>query len=348
MLKGGGLHLLVDIANVDAQFLESEERLALAMVNLIKLTEHVELLSHHCRKLAPTGVSCVGMLSTGTTVTLHTWPAEGALSMNIYLTANTLPSLESVRSLFGIASAKDGEQAPEPHITWAQKYRGYTNGYTGADLPWQLGTLDDKLEPVAKVETPIQIIDIIDLTTRRFGGDEAVSGAQQDRVVYLDGMLESRRFGNLAHHETLVHPALFAHDDPHRVVIVGGGKGATLREVLKHKTVEEVFMVEIDELMVKASRQYLPDWSDCTILKGSASSCFDDPRANLYFDDVTAWFSDRLGGDRPVAKEDQVDVIILDSVYVGPRHWEFSQYLTGQAIFTHIFWLSTASYIPGT
>ena len=310
---GGGLHLLVDIAKVDTEFLNSEERLAHAMVELIKQTDNVEMLSHHCRKLAPNGVSCVGLLNSGTTVTLHTWPAEGALSMSIYLIKNNLPSLESVRSLFGIPSVKDGEHAPEPHIIWAQKYRGYSGG-TGVDLPWQLGTMDVNVEPVAKVETPIQTIDIIDLTTRRFGGDDAASTVQHERVVYLDGTLESRRFGNSAHHEALVHPALFAHDDPHRVVIVGGGEGATLREVLKHKSVEEVNVVEIDEFMVKASRQYLPDWSDC-----SNASCFDDPRVKLYFEDATSWFSNRLGGDGPVTKENQVDVIILDSVYVRPR-----------------------------
>ena len=315
-----GLHLLVDITNVDAEFLNSEKRLARAMVELIERTDDVEIMAHHCQGLKPTGCSCVGLLSSGTTAMVDTWPAEGVLSLSIYLTTDTLPTLETVRSLFGIPSAKHGGHAPEPRIVWAQKRRGFTERSSGADLPFQLGTMDVEFERVAKVETPIQTIDIVDLTTGRFGADYAASGKQQDRAVYLDGVLESRHFGDSAHHEALVHPALFAHNNPHRVVIVGGGEGATLREVLKHKTVEEVIIVEIDELMVKTSRQYLTEWSDCSILEGSTVSCFDDPRVKLVFEDANVWFVDRFGGDSKLASKDHVDVIILDTVYVRHCH----------------------------
>ena len=49
--------------------------------------------------------------------------------------------------------------------------------------------------------------------------------------------------------------------------------GSTLREVLKHKTLEQVVMVEIDEGMVEASRRYLPEWNDCSMLEGRAEVC---------------------------------------------------------------------------
>lgn len=312
-----GLHLLVDIEHVDSEFLNSEEHLARAMVELIARTEGVTMLSYHCHGLAPTGVSCVGILNPGTAVTFHTWPMEGVITMDIYVTSDTLPTLESVRSLFGVPSTKDGEQADDPRMVWAKKHRGFVTTKGGmqrdVDLPWKLGTMNDKFEHVAEVETPFQPIVIADLKENRFGGESA-SKEQKDRVVYLDGVMQSRRFGEAAYHETLVHPALFSHDHPRRVVIVGGGEGATLREVLKHETVEEVIMVEIDELMVETSRQYLPEWSDCSDLEGSAHSCFDDPRATVYFEDAIQWFIDRFGGEKPIAKADQLDVIIMDAL----------------------------------
>jgi len=317
--EGGpnGLHLLVDIEHVDSEFLNSEERLARAMMELIEHTEDVTMLSYHCHGLAPTGVSCVGILNPGTAVTFHTWPMEGVITMDVYVTGNNLPTLEAVRSLFGVPSAKDREQAAEPHMVWAKKQRGFVNPKgdmeRDADLPWKLGTMSDKFEHVATVETPFQSIVIADLKEKRFGGARA-SKEQKDRAVYLDGVLQSRRFGDAAYHEALVHPALFTHDRPRRVVIVGGGEGATLREVLKHKTVEKVIMLEIDELMVETSRKYLPEWSDCSDLEGSADSCFDDPRATVYFEDAIQWFVDRFGGEQPIAEEDQLDVIIMDAL----------------------------------
>ncbi|EEC45064.1 predicted protein, partial [Phaeodactylum tricornutum CCAP 1055/1] len=66
----------------------------------------------------------------------------------------------------------------------------------------------------------------------------------------LDNVVQSRRFGDAAYHEALVHPSLFLHPNPKRVAILGGGEGATLREILKHDTIEEVVMVEIDSGIV--------------------------------------------------------------------------------------------------
>ena len=87
-----------------------------------------------------------------------------------------------------------------------------------------------------------------------------------DRIVFLDGVLQSRKSGDASYHESLVHPAMFAHKNPRRVAIVGGGEGATLREVLKHNTVEKVIMIDIDKQMVELSKKTLPFWSDCNQL----------------------------------------------------------------------------------
>jgi spermidine synthase len=116
---------------------------------------------------------------------------------------------------------------------------------------------------------------------------------------------------------------MFAHRNPKRVAIVGGGEGATLREVLKHNTVEKVVMIDIDEKMVQLSRQYLPFWSDCSMLANSAESCFNDPRVETYYVDAFQWFIERFSGDNDVdgdeemesmqkSKEDRFDVIIMD------------------------------------
>jgi spermidine synthase len=119
---------------------------------------------------------------------------------------------------------------------------------------------------------------------------------------------------NLAYHESLVHPALFAHDNPRRVAIVGGGEGATLREVLKHNTVEKVIMIDIDEQMVELSKTTLPFWSDCSKIMHSADSCFDDPRVETYYLDAFKWFIDRFSSKDSKINEEPFDVIIMDAL----------------------------------
>ena len=61
-----------------------------------------------------------------------------------------------------------------------------------------------------------------------------------------------------------MQPALWTHPNPKRVAIVGGGEGATLREVLKHESVQEAVMLEIDGVMMNASREALSEWNDCS------------------------------------------------------------------------------------
>jgi spermidine synthase len=137
---------------------------------------------------------------------------------------------------------------------------------------------------------------------------------EPDRIVFLDGVLQSRRSGDAPYHEALVHPSMFAHQNPKRVAIIGGGEGATLREVLKHKTVEKVIMIEIDEKMVTLSREFLPFWSDCSMLAGSPASCFDDPRVEVYYEDAFKWFIDGYSGDGTDNKAEPFDVIIMDAL----------------------------------
>ena len=73
-------------------------------------------------------------------------------------------------------------------------------------------------------ETPIQSMDILEL-------------GSYGRALVLDGRIQSTIRDEFIYHEMLVHPAMLAHPEPRRVFIVGGGEGATLREVLRHRSV---------------------------------------------------------------------------------------------------------------
>jgi|YNPNPStandDraft_1061719.scaffolds.fasta_scaffold00168_28 spermidine synthase len=115
------------------------------------------------------------------------------------------------------------------------------------------------------------------------------------RTLILDGRLQSAEIDEFVYHEALVHPAMVAHPDPQRVLVMGGGEGATLREVLRHPQVKRAVMVDIDAELVKVCRQWLP-----TFHRGS----FDDPRAELVFADGRAWLAEQPDG--------AFDIIILD------------------------------------
>ncbi|HHF52855.1 MAG TPA: polyamine aminopropyltransferase [candidate division WOR-3 bacterium] len=108
-----------------------------------------------------------------------------------------------------------------------------------------------------------QNIDILDLEA--FG-----------KTLFLDGKIQSAEIDEYIYHEALVHPAMLLHPEPKKVLILGGGEGATLREILKHP-VEEVYMVDIDGELVEACRKYMPEWPN---------GAFEDKRTRLIIDDA--------------------------------------------------------------
>jgi spermidine synthase len=140
-----------------------------------------------------------------------------------------------------------------------------------------------------------------------------------DKVLFLDGILQSTLFGDAPYHESIVHPAMITHTNPKRVAIIGGGEGATLREVLKYKSVEEVVVFEIDEELINLCAMYMPEWSDCSDIEGSnVTSCFDDSRVSMVFGDAITWFINSFDDDlENELEEKKFDVIIMDSLDTG-------------------------------
>lgn len=102
-------------------------------------------------------------------------------------------------------------------------------------------------------------------------------------MLILDGDTQSSQRDERIYHESLVHPALAAVAERSEILILGGGEGATLREVLRRSDVRRCTMVDIDGLVVELAKQHLPEWSD---------GAFDDPRARVIIGDALAFLRD--------------------------------------------------------
>ncbi|WP_053140189.1 polyamine aminopropyltransferase [Erwinia billingiae] len=131
------------------------------------------------------------------------------------------------------------------------------------------------------------------------------------RVMALDGVVQTTERDEFIYHEMMTHVPLLAHGAAKRVLIIGGGDGAMLREVSRHKNIEQITMVEIDAGVVTFCQQYLPNHS---------AGAYDDPRFTLVIDD----------GVNFVAQcSEKFDVIISDCTDpIGP----------GESLFTSEFY----------
>jgi spermidine synthase len=114
------------------------------------------------------------------------------------------------------------------------------------------------------------------------------------RVLTLDDLIQTSERVEFCYHELLVHPALGSCETPERVLIIGGGDGGTLHHVLQHGP-REAIMCEIDEAVVRVSREFLPSLAD---------GAFEDPRARVHIGDGAAFVQEF---------EDAFDAIVIDS-----------------------------------
>ncbi|AJI95240.1 spermidine synthase [Yersinia ruckeri] len=131
------------------------------------------------------------------------------------------------------------------------------------------------------------------------------------RVMALDGVVQTTERDEFIYHEMMTHVPLLAHGQAKKVLIIGGGDGAMLREVARHSCVEQITMVEIDAGVVEFCRQYLPHHN---------AGAYDDPRFKLVIDDGVNFVSQT---------DEKFDVIISDCTDpIGP----------GESLFTSAFY----------
>ncbi|UXZ54143.1 polyamine aminopropyltransferase [Halomonas sp. 7T] len=148
-------------------------------------------------------------------------------------------------------------------------------------------------EKLLDVQSPYQHLEVY--ATETYGN-----------LMVLDGCVMLTDRDNFLYHEMIAHPALFTHQDPKRVVIIGGGDCGTLKEVLRHPGVEKVTQIDIDEEVTKASERFFPSLVEAN----------GDPRAELLFADGVKWVDD--------AADESIDVLIIDSTDpVGPAEGLF-------------------------
>jgi spermidine synthase len=114
------------------------------------------------------------------------------------------------------------------------------------------------------------------------------------RMLILDGIVQLTERDEFFYHEMITHVAMHAHPDPKTVVVVGGGDGGTVREVLKHKSVEKCYFIEIDPEVIRVSKEYFP----------TVSSAVDDPRVEIKNMDGAEFIKSRKG---------DIDIILVDS-----------------------------------
>ena len=155
--------------------------------------------------------------------------------------------------------------------------------------------------PYAGVQQRYRVLERLHSETTQWQSLEILDLEGPGRSLILGGTLQTSLNEDFTYHEPLVHIPVFAHANPHRVLIIGGGDGGALRHVLMHPNVDRALEVEIDQAVVQACLRYLPEIS---------SGAYSDKRAELKIEDGVKFLAET---------SERFDVILVDSTDpVGP------------------------------
>ena len=149
-------------------------------------------------------------------------------------------------------------------------------------------------EPYSPVEYTYEVEKVLFKTKSNFQEIVVIENPYFGKMLFLDGILQITERDEFFYHEMLTHIVMHSHPNPTRIVIIGGGDGGVVREVLKHKTVEKIYFVEIDEEVINVSKKFFPD----------VSYSIDDTKVEIKIMD---------GADFIKKCPSKIDIIIVDS-----------------------------------
>jgi spermidine synthase len=153
----------------------------------------------------------------------------------------------------------------------------------------------------------LQVKEILHVEKSKFQDVLVFESEHHGNVLVLDGVIQCTERDEFAYQEMIAHLPLNAHRNPEHVLVIGGGDGGVLREVVKHDCVKSVTLVEIDEVVIKVSKKYLP----------AMAAGFQHPKVNVVVGDGFEYLKNHQG---------QYDVIITDSSDpVGPAEALFTE-----------------------
>ncbi len=113
-------------------------------------------------------------------------------------------------------------------------------------------------DPYAPIQYTYEVSNVLYHKRSKFQDIMVFENPFFGKILVLDGVVQITEKDELFYHEMLTHVVMSSHPEPKKVIVIGGGDGGTVREVLKYKSVEKVYFIEIDEDVINVSRKFFP------------------------------------------------------------------------------------------
>ena len=301
-----GSHYICEFNNCSPELLNSQEHLE-KVLKAAAEKAGATVLGSHFHRFEPIGITGLLCLSESH-LSIHTWPEHGYAAVDMYTCG------EHAHPRKAMAFLQEQLQAKSISIIAVDRGVAFGNGQYKSKI-----VENDIAIPAVPTAAPMSrkkpegtttewidefwnnaeghlfaVEKVIFSQKSEYQDIKIIENPGYGKVLIIDSNTQSSQLDEHIYHESLVHPTLLIHPNPKNILILGGGEGACLREVLKHRSVEKVTMIDIDRVLVEACKTHLPQWSQGAFL---------DPRVNVVFADGQDWIEHT---------KQHFDVIMLD------------------------------------
>ena len=252
-----GLHLIGDLSGCrcDPKILLDGERFREKCLQMVR-DAGLTIMDSTFRQFEGSGFTGTVVLAESH-LAIHTWPERSGLTLDIYVCNFSGDNSAKARALFRalVDHFQPTEAATHEIDRGEHRLMEPLNASTGFYIKAtrQIGEWQTKFQKLSIYDTP------------HFG-----------KLFRLDGFNMTSEKDEFVYHENLIHPAATAHAGPKNVLIIGGGDGGSSEEVLKHPSVEQVTMVEIDEEVIRVAKEHF----------GAVhNGVFDNPKLRVLIED---------------------------------------------------------------
>lgn len=306
-----GNHILVEFMGCDPRVMNDVSSIERDMVAAAK-EAHATVINSTFHHFSPYGVSGVVVIQESH-LAIHTWPEYGYAAVDLFTCGemDAWISFDYLKEKFGakqysaLEMKRGAIQLLERNnfdlTTMRERAGEWRNPEMYTRNIWFTDKDDDQAlslrytgEVFYDQESPFQRVRVLE--SYKYG-----------KMLAIDDMVMTTINDEFHYHEMISHPAIFTHGNVKNVLVIGGGDGGSVREVLKHEGVEKVTMVEIDGNVIEACKIHLPE----------IAASFDDPKLDLKVEDGIAFVRN--------TPDETYDLVIVDgSDPVGPAEGLFS------------------------
>ncbi len=295
-----GRHIIAELYNCDLEKINDVSFVEKGMLEAAEIAGATVINStfHH---FSPFGVSGVIVIQESH-FSIHCWPEFGFASVDIYTCGDTVDPWKAYEYLKSKFCASHGSTMElnrgQKNLLTTRNVHSTESEKKPSRKPKEIKStrniwfternenialsLKHSGERLYYYKSPYQKIEIYQ--TEAFG-----------KIMVLDGNIVCAEEDEYVYHEMIAHVPAFAHTNPSKVLVIGGGDGGTVRELVRHEHIEKIDLVEIDEHVIKAAQQFLPE----------LANSLNDKRVHIHINDGVEFVDG--------CPAESYDIVIIDS-----------------------------------